>query len=231
MHNWKQWRLPSLPTFAMPAELLIVGTGGLAKEAAQLARRMDPQGLRWDRMAYVTSDPEQLGTALPFGSVAYLDDDLMRFARGVDVVIGIGMPTVRRTVAEKLRGNPALAFPNLIHPRTELDPHVVEIGCGNMITQGVIITCDVHLGDFNLLNLNTTIGHDCRIGSFNVINPGCSVSGRVHLADECLLGTGCCILANLSVCSQTSIGAGAVVTKSITEPGVYIGVPARRMRT
>ena len=230
MHNWRQLRLPSLGTFAMPTELLIVGTGGLAKEAAQLARRMDPQGLRWDRMAYVTCDPEQLGAVLPFGSVAYLDDDLMRLARKVDVVIGIGMPTVRRTVAEKLRGNPALAFPNLIHPSTELDPHLVEIGCGNMITQGVVMTCDIRLGDFNLLNWNSTIGHDSQIGSFNVINPGCSVSGHVRLADECLLGTGCRILENLSVGYQTTIGAGAVVTKSIAEPGVYVGVPVRRLR-
>jgi sugar O-acyltransferase (sialic acid O-acetyltransferase NeuD family) len=215
----------------MPAELLIVGTGGLAKEVAQLARRIDPQGLRWSRMAYVTRDRGELGTALPFGSVAYLDDEVTQLARTVDVVIGIGTPTVRRMVAERLRHNPQLEFPNLIHPGTELDPGLVKIGCGNMITQGVAMTCDIHLGDFNLLNLNSTIGHDSRIGSFNVINPGCRVAGHVHLADECLLGTGCCILANLSVCSQTSIGAGAVVTKTIIEPGVYVGIPARRMRT
>jgi len=34
----------------------------------------------------------------------------------------------------------------------------------------------------------------------------------------------------VSICDQAVIGAGAVVTKDITEPGVYAGNPARKLR-
>jgi acetyltransferase-like isoleucine patch superfamily enzyme len=98
-----------------------------------------------------------------------------------------------------------------------------------MLTQGVVMTCDIRIGDFNLLNWNTTIGHDAVVGSYNVINPASSISGYVQLADACLLGTGCRVLEGLTIASGVTIGAGAVVTRSIADPGVWLGVPAREL--
>jgi acetyltransferase-like isoleucine patch superfamily enzyme len=35
----------------------------------------------------------------------------------------------------------------------------------------------------------------------------------------------------VAVCDDVVIGAGAVVTKDITEPGIYAGNPARKLRS
>lgn len=211
-------------------ELLIIGTGGLAKEAAQLARRIDPAGTRWSQIFYVTDDEKQLGALLPFGKVRYGDGEVQQRKQPADVVIGVGHPSPRRAIAQRLLGNSALNYPNLIHPALEIDPHHVALGIGNMITQGVVMTCDIRIGDFNLFNWNTSIGHDSRIGSFNVINPGCCVSGAVDVGDACLLGTGCRVLEGLQIASNSTLGAGTVVTRSIVKPGVYVGVPARWLK-
>ncbi|OBJ90632.1 hypothetical protein A5640_23460 [Mycobacterium asiaticum] len=207
--------------------MLIAGAGGLAKEAAQLARRIDPTGERWSHIRYVTSSACELGMILPFGQVELLEEQLLSRDVEADVVIGAGYPEIRRRIAGNLLVNSALSFPNLVHPTLEIDPRLVRLGQGNMITQGTVMTCDIEIGDFNLFNWNCTVGHDARIGSFNVINPGASVSGRVTLGDACLLGTGARILEMLDISSDTVIGAGAVVTRSIANPGVYVGVPAR----
>ena len=37
-------------------------------------------------------------------------------------------------------------------------------------------------------------------------------------------------LLPVSICDDVAIGAGAVVTKDITEPGIYAGNPARFIR-
>jgi len=37
-------------------------------------------------------------------------------------------------------------------------------------------------------------------------------------------------LASNTICDHAVIGAGAVVTKDITEPGIYVGNPARLLR-
>lgn len=210
-------------------ELLIVGTGGLAKEAAQLARRMDPRAARWSEIAYVAAGAELLDKVLPYGTVRYTDEQLLARTEPADVVIGIGQPRARRDVARRLRANAVLRFPNLVHPSVEIDPAFVTLGIGNMVTLGVVMTCDIHVGDFNLFNWNTTIGHDTVIGSYNVINPGCSVSGRIYLGDACLLGTGCRVLETLNIASNVTIGAGAVVIASIAGEGTWVGVPARRL--
>lgn len=216
----------------MPRDLYIIGTAGLAKEAAQLARQIDPASQRWRRVRYVTHEPAQLGASLPYGSCDLLDDQLAALEEDADVVIGTGRAALRQRLAQRWSGCPHLSFPNLIHPSVEVDLNYVSVGMGNMITRGVVMTCDIQLGDFNLLNWNSTVGHDTRVGSCCVVNPGASVSGNVMLGDACLLGTGARIIEELAIAAHTTIGAGAVVTRSITEPGgTYVGIPARRIHS
>ncbi len=214
----------------MPVELLIIGTGGLAREAAQLARRIDPQGQRWHGIAYVTHDAAELGRELLHGRVEHMDQAVLARSEEADVVIGTGHTALRRKLAVQFGANTALSFPNLIHPLLEIGPLCVSLGRGNMLTQGVVMSCDIRVGDFNLINWNSTVGHDAVIGSYNVINPASSISGRVTLGDACLLGTGCRILENLTLVSDVTVGAGAVVIASIDQAGTYVGVPARRLQ-
>jgi acetyltransferase-like isoleucine patch superfamily enzyme len=49
------------------------------------------------------------------------------------------------------------------------------------------------------------------------------------IGDRVSIGTNATILP-VTICDQVVVGAGAVVTKDITEPGVYIGNPARLLR-
>jgi acetyltransferase-like isoleucine patch superfamily enzyme len=43
------------------------------------------------------------------------------------------------------------------------------------------------------------------------------------------IGTNATILP-VVICDEVVVGAGAVVTKDITEPGIYVGNPARLLR-
>ncbi len=212
----------------MSADLFIVGTSGLAREVAQLARKIDPNGNRWPNIHYVTDNPKILNQELLFGRIDTLDDELWSKRSPSDVVIGIGYPDIRERVARSLQSNHYLSFPNLIHPSVDIDRELVNIGVGNIITQGVVMTCNIEVGDFNLVNWNVSIGHDASIGSWNVINPGSRVSGCVSIANTCLVGTGACILEGVKLKDRTTLGAGAVLKKSTQEAGLtLVGVPAK----
>jgi sugar O-acyltransferase (sialic acid O-acetyltransferase NeuD family) len=210
------------------AELLILGSSGLAKEMAHLARAIDPDARRWQDIAYVTHDPSELGRELLHGRVRYLDGDVLARRDSADAVVGVGHPGLRRRLAARFGAVAALHFPTLVHPSVTLSASVHH-GRGNAITQGVALTCDIVLGDFNLLNLNTTVGHDVRMGHWNVVNPGCNLSGGVTLGDACLLGTGSQVLEGRSLVSGTVLGAGAVLTRDAAEPATWVGLPARPM--
>lgn len=49
------------------------------------------------------------------------------------------------------------------------------------------------------------------------------------VGDSVSIGTGSVILP-VTICSRTVIGAAAVVTKDISDPGIYVGNPARLLR-
>jgi len=87
---------------------------------------------------------------------------------------------------------------------------LVTIGDNTVIAHGVMFINDLFAtggpanGDKNLWK-STTIGNNVSIGSNATILP-------------------------VSICDNVVIGAGSVVTKNITESGIYIGNPAKKIR-
>ncbi|HEY8894168.1 MAG TPA: acyltransferase [Niastella sp.] len=85
-----------------------------------------------------------------------------------------------------------------------------------------------------------TIGDDCFVGhGVMFINDLFSEGGPAAgdktkwkstvIGNKVSIGSNATILP-VSICDNVVIGAGAVVTKSITEPGVYAGNPAIKLR-
>ena len=52
---------------------------------------------------------------------------------------------------------------------------------------------------------------------------------RTQIGNRVSVGTNATILP-VTICDSVVVGAGAVVTKDITEPGIYVGNPARLLR-
>ena len=50
------------------------------------------------------------------------------------------------------------------------------------------------------------------------------------IGNDVSLGSNATILP-VRICDHVVVGAGAVVTKDITEPGIYAGNPARKIRS
>jgi sugar O-acyltransferase (sialic acid O-acetyltransferase NeuD family) len=215
----------------MAERLLVVGTGGFAKEVAQIARRMDPHLDVWNSISYVAASPAEIGQRRPYGLIDCCDADVLSGAVTADVVIAIGDPEQRRRAASHYAELPVLSFPNLIDPSVEVDREFVALGRGNVIHRHVVLTCDIVIGDFNVFNKSCIVAHDVHVGSFNDVHPAASLHGHVRLGNGCVVGAGARVLPKVSVADRTVIGAGAVLHRSVCEPGhVYAGVPARRLR-
>jgi acetyltransferase-like isoleucine patch superfamily enzyme len=52
---------------------------------------------------------------------------------------------------------------------------------------------------------------------------------KTLIGDNVSIGSNATILP-VEICSNAIIGAGAVVTKNITQPGVYAGNPAKKIK-
>lgn len=215
----------------MRRPLIILGTSGLAREMAMLVEQINAQTHRWEILGFVGESGCRTGKNLGIAPILGDDDWLLAEDFKADLVVGIGYPKVKaRVLARCLEQGDRFCYPNLIHPKATLDFRRVELGRGNAITAGCVLTCDITIGDFNLFNLNTTVGHDACIGSFNVFNPGVNISGGVRIGDRVLIGTGAQILENVTIGSDAVVGAGAVVTKDVPEGETVVGVPAKPLK-
>jgi len=215
----------------MAKRLLIIGSGGHAKEVAQIARRIDPERSIWNPISYVANSRTEIRQTRPYGTIDYVDDDVLSGIATGDAVIGLGDSQARYRVASRLVGLPNLSFLNLIDPSVAIDQEFVVLGKGNVIHRQVVLTCDIVIGDFNVFNKGSIVAHDAHIGSFNDVHPTASLHGYSQLGDGCIVGAGARVLPNVSVADRTTIGAGAILLHSISEPGhVYAGVPAKRLR-
>ena len=100
-----------------------------------------------------------------------------------------------------------------------------------MITAGCVLTTDIAIGRHAITNLNVTVAHNCRFGDFVTIAPLAAISGNVHLDDLVEVGTGAAIRQGLTMARGSVLGMGGVLTKSTEPNGVYVGNPAKLLKT
>lgn len=119
---------------------------------------------------------------------------------------------------------------------------------------GCMLSDDVFVGPFVEIQNDAVVGARSRIQSHSFI---CS---RVKIGQDCFIGHGVmftndkftdrCLskdflpttignkvyigsnatILPVDICDDVVIGAGAVVTKNITQPGTYVGNPAKRLK-
>jgi len=207
--------------------IVIVGSGGFAKEVAFLIKEINQQTPKWNLLGYID---REIGKKVQNLKVIENDEWLQNCPDKINAVVGIGNPSIIEEIATNLNQNKNISFPNLIHPNNIGDWDNINLGHGNIISSGCNLTTDITIKNFNIINLDSTIGHDAIIESYNVFNPSCNISGGVNIKNACLIGTGASILENISISSKVIIGAGGIVTKNITEKGVYVGVPAKKIK-
>ena len=108
------------------------------------------------------------------------------------------------------------------------------------IQKGVVIGDRTKVQSHSFICELVNIGRDCFIGHGvvfinDVFSNGGPAQGDRTKWKATLVGNNVSIGSNatllpVSICDGAVIGAGAVVTKDITEPGVYAGNPAKRLK-
>jgi sugar O-acyltransferase (sialic acid O-acetyltransferase NeuD family) len=120
-------------------------------------------------------------------------------------------------------------FFTFIHP-TALVMDEVQIGEGSFIGAYSILTTNIKIGKHALLNRGNHIGHDCRIGDYFSSMPNAVVGGNVTIGDSVYMGSCSNIREKIEVCSRVTVGMNSAVVKDIKEPGVYVGVPSKKIK-
>lgn len=211
-------------------ECIVVGAGGHARAVTAIVLE---QGSRLRCRAIVDvlgaravlTDERVLGIPVEFG-VARLDHHR---AQGVPIAfLALGTCRDRRLQYDRC-ATLGYQLPNLLSSSALLGREVA-LGYGNVVCPRSFIGPAGCLGDNNIVNTGAIIDHEVRIGDDCHIAPAAAIAGRVIIGSRVFVGLGSRIIDGRTICSDVTIGAGGVVTRDISEPGVYVGVPVRRLR-
>lgn len=104
----------------------------------------------------------------------------------------------------------------------------VRIGPYTVIHRGTMQVTNIKSGC--VIGAKSNIGHNCVIGVGTVIAAGVILNGGVYTGENCWISSGAMIKHYVTITDNVVIGMGAVVTKDITESGIYVGNPAKFLK-
>jgi sugar O-acyltransferase (sialic acid O-acetyltransferase NeuD family) len=203
--------------------IIIVGAGGFGREVLQWARHAWPEHVH-KLAGFVSADPTKLDGHAPSLSILATPNDFeLRPTDGF--VLGIGIPRIRRVVAEQLEARGA-RFLALIHP-TAIVAETAHIGTGTVICPYAIVSDAVRLGRFMLVNYHASLAHDATACDFAVLSPYATLGGHAEIGADVFLGLHVSISPGKAVGARSIVSANSCVLTDAPADSIIFGVPGR----
>ena len=196
--------------------LVIVGASGHGKVIADIAEKVG-----YTDIVFLDDNP----TVKLCGTYKVVGECKSALSyKNADFIVAIGNAKIRRKIQSELV-DMGLYIVSLIHPNAVIASNV-EIGVGTVVMAGAVVNPYVKIGEGCIINTTASVDHDCLIGDYVHVSVGAHVAGTVTIQDNTWIGAGATVINNVEIVADCMIGAGAVVVKSITQSGIYLGVPA-----
>lgn len=206
--------------------IVIVGAGGFGREVLQWARDAWPDHHSLIS-GFLSDDPRRLdGFATGVGILSTVGD--YRPVDGDYLLLGIGVPYLRRRLAEQLLALNT-RFLTLVHPQAMVAP-TASVGEGAVICPFTVISDSAILGRFVLANYHTSLGHDAVAGEYAVLSPYATLGGEARVDDEVFLGLHASVGPGITVGSRSKVSANSCVLAATAADSLVYGVPGRVVR-
>lgn len=207
--------------------LAIIGSGDLGQLIAHHA--VDD---RQYELAGFFDDYRVKGEVVGAGPVIGTVDAVMTAFRAGEfdcLMIGVGYnhPDFRKKCFETFHGE--IPFATLVHSSCYVDASAT-VAAGAFLLPGCILDSGVAVAENALLNTGCKVAHDTVIGRHSFLGPGVVLAGFVTIGEGCFIGVGTIVIDNIAVAPRIKTGGGAVVTRDLAEAGLYVGIPAKKIR-
>lgn len=207
--------------------IVVIGGGGHAKVVISVLRKLRSRQI----LGY--TDITDQGTVV---GVSYLgsDRELAAIATGPNrlnavLAVGqVGLGEQRHELWTRLHSL-ALFFPFIVSPDAIVNEGVSG-GEGAVVMDGAVINGGSNLGLGAIVNTNSTVEHDVVLEDWVHVAPGATISGGVTVGRFSMIGAGATVIEGKKIVAGCVVGAGATVVCDLTDPGVYVGSPARRIK-
>lgn len=217
--------------------IVILGTGGFAKEVRWLIEELDwTTAPRLEFAGYVAVDTRHhdMGAQVSptradlRGDLGWLFEHRHEFDA---LALGVRSGSARYELASELEATFGPSYwPTIVHPTVRYDASTLEIGHGVTMFANTIATVDLVIEPFVGVHIGCTLGHDVVLGKGSMIDTRADIAGNVRVGRGVHIGARALILEHVSLGNGSIVGAGIVVEADV-EPAVAIrrsteGAPA-----
>lgn len=193
-------------------DILIIGAGGIGREAAWIIEEINKVNERWNLLGFVDDSSKMWGKELNGYKVLGDLNTLLFLKSKPYVIVAMANCKVKKHIIEKLKGN--FEFATLIHPSVRISDYI-KVGQGTIIYPGTILTVNTTIGNHVLISGNCGIGHDTEIGDYSSVLWGCNFSGYDTLGEGCFIGVGTSIAQGISIEAGYKAMTGSNIIESI----------------
>jgi len=205
----------------LPEGLLILGFGGHARSAADVAISA---GIR--SLLFVDANARQ---GERFAGYPVQSSFAGPMPEGWACLPAAGDGRRRKEQVEMAR---AAGWPlaTVVSPRA-------TIGIGATLGEGCFVGHHAHVGPMTrigvaaIINTGAAVEHDCVLGDYVHVSVNATAAGWSRLGDFVFLGAGSTVIDGVAVGDGITTGAGTVVVAPLRCPGIYVGAPARQIKT
>ncbi|HEX4692763.1 MAG TPA: NeuD/PglB/VioB family sugar acetyltransferase [Solirubrobacteraceae bacterium] len=210
--------------------LLIIGSGGFARETLELVRAINRASASWRLLGVLDDDPRTHGRQVHgvdvIGSSAAVHDHPDAL---VAACVASPEDPLRRVALIERLALPPERYATLVHPAAVV-PESATIGPGSVLHAGTVLTADVALGGHVAVMPAVVLTHDDVVEEGVTFGAGARVAGNVTIERGAYVGSGALVREGLRIGRGAVIGMGAVLTRDVPAGEVWAGVPARRFR-
>lgn len=210
-------------------KIILVGGGGHCKSCIEVVESTDKY-----LITHILDVPQKVGESILDYKINGTDDDIDLYLEDKrnSFLLTIGQTKsahLRKKLFQKIiakDGN----LPIIISSKALVSKRT-QIGRGSIIMHAAVLNADVIVGENCIINNNVNLEHDAKIGNHTHIATNAVINGNCIIGNEVLIGSNSVVLHGVNITDFTIIGAGSVVVKDIVEPGVYVGNPAKKIKS
>ncbi len=199
--------------------LVVIGASGHGKVVVDIALK-----LGYKNILFI--DDNVVGEFIGFPIVGKSEDLEQLNDESTDFILAIGNNKIRKRISEQYKVN----WVTIVHPSAQVSAQAI-IGQGTLVGSNAVINAGAKVGRHCIINTGAIVEHDDSLSDYVHLSPNAALGGTVCIGEGTHVGIGATVINNVNICSNCIIGAGAVVVNDLTREAIYIGIPAKEMKS
>ena len=103
------------------------------------------------------------------------------------------------------------------------------IGRGTFVSPHSAILLHATIGNHCIIEAHCLVSHYSELGDNVQLHSGVLIAGKTRIGKNSVFNFKSTVINGLTLCDDIELGATSTITKSIAQPGYYVGSPARRL--